>query len=174
MILLTVVASAATTFTRSAGMKRGMTRRWANNPMASSQKMMQYIVPVFALSRLYWQHGRSCLGHHQPVDAQQYVLFRRFPPPVLATRAARRDADTTGGKSGTRPAGRSRAGSRERDRRGPAAVRSSRGWAAAAQSGRPTGPSPPRQRVASPAAQLGRPLTSCASHPARRRRRFPG
>jgi YidC/Oxa1 family membrane protein insertase len=89
VILLTVVVSATTTFmTVRQSMKRGMTPQVdPNNPMASSQKMMQYIVPVFALSGLYWQYGLVLywVTTNLWTLGQQYVLFRRFPPPATAT-----------------------------------------------------------------------------------------
>ena len=72
-------------------MKRGMTPQVdPDNPMASSQKMMQYIVPVFALSGLYWQFGLVLywVTTNLWTLGQQYVLFKRFPPPVPAGAAA--------------------------------------------------------------------------------------
>jgi YidC/Oxa1 family membrane protein insertase len=108
VILLTVVVSATTTFmTVRQSMKRGMTPQMdPNNPMASSQKMMQYIVPVFALSGLYWQYGLVLywVTTNLWTLGQQYVLFKRFPPPVLATAGA--TPAPPGGKSGARPAGK--------------------------------------------------------------------
>jgi hypothetical protein len=110
VILLTVVVSAATTFmTVRQSMKRGMTPQMdPNNPMASSQKMMQYIVPVFALSGLYWQYGLVLywVTTNLWTLGQQYVLFRRFPPPATATPGAAGAPAATGGKSGSRPAGK--------------------------------------------------------------------
>ena len=107
VILLTVVVSATTTFmTVRQSMKRGMTPQVdPNNPMASSQKMMQYIVPVFALSGLYWQYGLVLywVTTNLWTLGQQYVLFKRFPPPVVATAAGGAPA-TAGGKSAARPA----------------------------------------------------------------------
>ena len=107
VILLTVVVSATTTFmTVRQSMKRGMTPQVdPGNPMASSQKMMQYIVPVFALSGLYWQYGLVLywVTTNLWTLGQQYVLFKRFPPPVLATAGAGGAPSTTGGKTGTRP-----------------------------------------------------------------------
>jgi YidC/Oxa1 family membrane protein insertase len=108
VILLTVVVSATTTFmTVRQSMKRGMTPQVdPSNPMASSQKMMQYIVPVFALSGLYWQYGLVLywVTTNLWTLGQQYVLFKRFPPPVLATAGAGGTPATTGGKTGSRPA----------------------------------------------------------------------
>ncbi len=107
VILLTVIVSATTTFmTVRQSMKRGMTPQVdPSNPMASSQKMMQYIVPVFALSGLYWQYGLVLywVTTNLWTLGQQYVLFKRFPPPVLATAGAGGTPSTTGGKTGTRP-----------------------------------------------------------------------
>jgi YidC/Oxa1 family membrane protein insertase len=110
VILLTVVVSAVTTFmTVRQSMKRGMTPQVdPNNPMASSQKMMQYIVPVFALSGLYWQYGLVLywVTTNLWTLGQQYVLFRRFPPPATATAGAAGAPAATGGKPGGRPAGK--------------------------------------------------------------------
>jgi YidC/Oxa1 family membrane protein insertase len=110
VILLTVVVSAVTTFmTVRQSMKRGMTPQVdPNNPMASSQKMMQYIVPVFALSGLYWQYGLVLywVTTNLWTLGQQYVLFRRFPPPATAAAGAAGAPATTGGKPGGRPAGK--------------------------------------------------------------------
>lgn len=109
VILLTVVVSATTTFmTVRQSMKRGMTPQVdPNNPMASSQKMMQYIVPVFALSGLYWQYGLVLywVTTNLWTLGQQYVLFKRFPPPPTAAGAGATPA-TSGGKSAARPAGK--------------------------------------------------------------------
>ena len=110
VILLTVVVSAVTTFmTVRQSMKRGMTPQVdPNNPMASSQKMMQYIVPVFALSGLYWQYGLVLywVTTNLWTLGQQYVLFRRFPPPATAAAGAAGGPATTGGKAAARPAGK--------------------------------------------------------------------
>jgi len=110
VILLTVVVSAATTFmTVRQSMKRGMTPQVdPNNPMASSQKMMQYIVPVFALSGLYWQYGLVLywVTTNLWTLGQQWVLFRRFPPPATATAGASATPATTGGKPAARQAGK--------------------------------------------------------------------
>ena len=110
VILLTVVVSAATTFlTVRQSMKRGMTPQVdPNNPMASSQKMMQYIVPVFALSGLYWQYGLVLywVTTNLWTLGQQWVLFRRFPPPATATAGAAATPAASGGKSAAKPSGK--------------------------------------------------------------------
>jgi YidC/Oxa1 family membrane protein insertase len=107
VILLTVVVSATTTFmTVRQSMKRGMTPQMdPNNPMASSQKMMQYIVPVFALSGLYWQYGLVLywVTTNLWTLGQQYVLFRRFPPPATATAGGAAAPAAAAGKSAGRP-----------------------------------------------------------------------
>ena len=104
------MVSATTTFmTVRQSMKRGMTPQVdPNNPMASSQKMMQYIVPVFALSGLYWQYGLVLywVTTNLWTLGQQYVLFKRFPPPATAGAAGGAAAATTGGKPATRQAGK--------------------------------------------------------------------
>jgi len=110
VILLTVVVSAATTFmTVRQSMKRGMTPQMdPNNPMASSQKMMQYIVPVFALSGLYWQYGLVLywVTTNLWTLGQQYVLFKRFPPPATATAGAAGSPAATSGKTAARQPGK--------------------------------------------------------------------
>ena len=124
VILLTVVVSATTTFmTVRQSMKRGMTPQVdPNNPMASSQKMMQYIVPVFALSGLYWQYGLVLywVTTNLWTLGQQYVLFRRFPPPATATAAppGPRPPPVASPGAGQRQGGTGQAGP-ERDRRRP-------------------------------------------------------
>lgn len=84
VIVITVLVSAATTFmTVRQSTKRGMTPQMTpDNPMASSQKFMAYIVPVFALSGLYWQYGLVLywVTTNLWTLGQQHVLFRRFPP----------------------------------------------------------------------------------------------
>ena len=96
VILIAVMISVTTTFmTVRQSTKRGMTPQMTpDNPMAASQKYMSYIVPLFALSGLYWQFGlvlywvtTNCwtLG-------QQYVLFKRYPmTPAAAGGAAAGD-----------------------------------------------------------------------------------
>jgi YidC/Oxa1 family membrane protein insertase len=94
VIIATVVVSAVTTFlTVRQSTKRGMNPQMTpDNPMASSQKFMAYIVPVFALSGLYWQYGLVLywVTTNLWTLGQQYVLFKRFPPltPAGATGAA--------------------------------------------------------------------------------------
>ena len=110
VILLTVVVSAVTTFmTVRQSMKRGMTPQVdPNNPMASSQKMMQYIVPVFALSGLYWQYGLVLywVTTNLWTLGQQYVLFKRFPPPAGAAAAPAGSPAAAASKTAARQPGK--------------------------------------------------------------------
>src|SRR6266487_2978851 len=88
VILFTVLISVVTTFmTVRQSTKRGMTPQMTpDNPMAASQKYMAYIVPLFALSGLYWQFGLVMYWVTTNVWTlgQQYVLFKRYPMPTVA------------------------------------------------------------------------------------------
>ena len=88
VILVAVLISVATTFmTVRQSTKRGMTPQMTpDNPMAQSQKYMAYIVPLFALSGLYWAFGLVMYWVTTNVWTlgQQYVLFKRYPMPVPA------------------------------------------------------------------------------------------
>jgi YidC/Oxa1 family membrane protein insertase len=111
VIIITVIVSATTTFlTVRQSMKRGMTPQVdPNNPMASSQKFMQYIVPVFALSGLYWQYGLVMYWVCTNVWTlgQQYVLFKRFPAPTpVGAAAGAAGAPAAAGKAGGKQAGK--------------------------------------------------------------------
>lgn len=109
VIIITVLISATTTFlTVRQSTKRGMTPQMTpDNPMASSQKYMAYIVPVFALSGLYWQFGLVLYWVTTNVWTlgQQHVLFKRFPPlPTASGAAAATPAVGTGKTTGKAPA----------------------------------------------------------------------
>jgi len=156
VIILTVIVSAATTFlTVRQSMKRGMTPQVdPNNPMASSQKFMQYIVPVFALSGLYWQYGLVLywVSTNLWTLGQQYVLFKRFPPPVPAGAAAASAAAPAkpSGKPGGKGSGPAPAK--------PAGKVTAAGRAAARQQGAPPAKS---------AAQSAKPATQAQGRPAK-------
>ena len=163
VILLTVVVSAATTFmTVRQSMKRGMTPQMdPNNPMASSQKMMQYIVPVFALSGLYWQYGLVLywVTTNLWTLGQQYVLFKRFPPPATATAGA-------AGSPAAATSGKRRPGSPERGRR-PSRPRTSPPRAAPPPGSRPRPSRPPSRPSRQPATAGGvKPAKGGGSQPA--------
>jgi YidC/Oxa1 family membrane protein insertase len=89
VILGAVLISVTTTFmTVRQSTKRGMTPQMTpDNPMAQSQKYMTYIVPLFALSGLYWAFGLVMYWVTTNVWTlgQQYVLFKRYPMPAVAT-----------------------------------------------------------------------------------------
>jgi len=117
VILAFVIVSMATTyFTIRQSQKRGMMpAATPDNPMASSQKYMTYIMPFFALTGLYWQFGLVLYWVTTNVwtMGQQYILGRRYPytPPAAdgtpattpATASARSltggSAKATGGAS---------------------------------------------------------------------------
>jgi YidC/Oxa1 family membrane protein insertase len=83
VIVLTVVVSATTTFmTVRQSAKRGLmqTNVDPDNPMAQSQKFMQYIVPFFSLTGLYWQYGLVLywVTTNLWTLGQQYFMFRNW------------------------------------------------------------------------------------------------
>lgn len=174
VIILTVIVSATTTFlTVRQSMKRGMTPQVdPNNPMASSQKLMQYIVPVFALSGLYWEYGLVMywVTTNLWTLGQQYVLFKRFPPPVPAGAAA--GAGQPGGKqaggapakTGSNVTAAGRAAARQQAKAGStkAAARqsgtaSSSRTPAGGQSAKTPAPAPSGQAARQPINQLRKP-----------------
>ncbi len=91
VILAAVAVSMTTTYlTIRQSMKRGMMpAATPDNPMASSQKYMTYIMPLFALTGLYWPFGLVLYWVTTNVWTliQQFVLGRRYPytPPAMAT-----------------------------------------------------------------------------------------
>jgi len=93
VIVLAVVVSMTTTYlTVRQSMKRGMMpAATPDNPMGQSQKYMAYIMPLFALSGLYWPFGLVLywVTTNMWTLGQQWVLFRRYPQPA----AAAADAD---------------------------------------------------------------------------------
>ncbi|HUZ38388.1 MAG TPA: membrane protein insertase YidC [Streptosporangiaceae bacterium] len=113
IILIAVLISVATTFmTVRQSTKRGMTPQMTpDNPMAQSQKYMAYIVPLFALSGLYWAFGLVMYWVTTNVWTlgQQYVLFKRYPMPTPvgagpAAAAAGKAAPVKGSGPGGQPA----------------------------------------------------------------------
>ena len=92
VILLAVLISMATTYlTIKQSQKRGMMpAATPDNPMASSQKYMTYIMPFFALTGLYWPFGLVlywCTTNLWTLG-QQYILG--LPVPVHAAGAGGR------------------------------------------------------------------------------------
>jgi YidC/Oxa1 family membrane protein insertase len=112
VIFCAVLVSMATTFlTIRQSMKRGMMpAATPDNPMASSQKYMTYIMPFFALTGLYWPFGLVLYWVTTNVWTlgQQFILGQRYPytPPAAADDAAAPStagarALTAGGAKGT-------------------------------------------------------------------------
>ncbi len=105
VIVLTVVLSATTTFmTVRQSAKRGLmqTNMDPSNPMAQSQKFMQYIVPFFSLTGLYWQYGLVLywVTTNLWTLGQQYFMFRNWDPLPVGAAGAVAGA-TTGGTAKT-------------------------------------------------------------------------
>ena len=102
VILVAVVVSMVTTFlTIRQSQKRGMMpAATPDNPMASSQKYMTYIMPFFALTGLYWPFGLVLYWVTTNVWTlgQQWILGRRYPytPPAAE--------DSKAGTAAGRPA----------------------------------------------------------------------
>jgi YidC/Oxa1 family membrane protein insertase len=98
VICCAVVVSVVTTYlTVRQSTKRGMTPQMTpDNPMAASQKYMMYIVPLFALSGLYWAFGLVLYWMMTNIWTlgQQHVLFKRYPSLTAPTTG-------TAGASGT-------------------------------------------------------------------------
>jgi YidC/Oxa1 family membrane protein insertase len=93
VIVLTVVLSATTTFmTVRQSAKRGLmqTNMDPSNPMAQSQKFMQYIVPFFSLTGLYWQYGLVLywVTTNLWTLGQQYFMFRNWDPQPVGAEGA--------------------------------------------------------------------------------------
>ena len=105
VIVITVALSATTTFmTVRQSAKRGLmqTNMDPSNPMAQSQKFMQYIVPFFSLTGLYWQYGLVLYWVTTNVWTlgQQYIMFRNWDPQPVGAAGALAGA-TTGGTAKT-------------------------------------------------------------------------
>jgi YidC/Oxa1 family membrane protein insertase len=101
VIAITVVISATTTFmTVRQSAKRGLmqTNMDPDNPMAQSQKYMQYIVPFFSLTGLYWQYGLVLywVTTNLWTLGQQYFMFRNWTTEPVGANGAVSGA-TTGG-----------------------------------------------------------------------------
>jgi YidC/Oxa1 family membrane protein insertase len=116
IILAAVAVSMSTTYlTIRQSMKRGMMpAATPDNPMASTQKYMAYIMPLFALTGLYWPFGLVlywCTTNIWTL-CQQYLLGRR---------TATASALTAGSPRGQRANGRATAAGKATGTRGGAA-----------------------------------------------------
>ena len=102
VICIVVVISMTTTYlTVRQSMKRGMMPTNQAGPMGQSQKLMAYIMPLFALTGLYWQFGLVLywVTTNLWTLGQQYVLLRRYPVGAAAA-AADGNIPIGGGKAG--------------------------------------------------------------------------
>ena len=186
VIILTVVLSATTTFmTVRQSAKRGLmqTNIDPSNPMAQSQKFMQYIVPFFSLTGLYWQYGLVLywVTTNLWTLGQQYFMFRNWDPQPVGAEGALGGA-TTGGTARTaqspaRPASSGSGSSRPASARPASGAKAASGAKTAASgarngsaSGRPAaqGSAPARAKsgTASGSARTGTARTGTAPRPA--------
>jgi YidC/Oxa1 family membrane protein insertase len=93
VIAVTVAISATTTFmTVRQSAKRGLMQTSVDpsNPMAQSQKFMQYIVPFFSLTGLYWQYGLVIYWVTTNVWTlgQQFIMFRNWKTEPVGAQGA--------------------------------------------------------------------------------------
>ena len=169
-----VVISMATTFlTIRQSMKRGMMpAATPDNPMASSQKYMTYIMPFFALTGLYWPFGLVLywVTTNLWTLGQQWLLGRRYPytPPAADTDGAAAPAPSTarsllGGaaRGGTAKGGAAKTAAPARGsqaRGGQAAAGTSRGGQASG-----SGPSGSGQSRTQQSAKAARPAANGAT-----------
>ena len=101
VIALTVAVSASTTFmTVRQSAKRGLmqTNVDPDNPMAQSQKFMQYIVPFFSLTGLYWAYGLVLywVTTNLWTLGQQWFMFRNWTTEPVGAAGAVAGATTVG------------------------------------------------------------------------------
>jgi YidC/Oxa1 family membrane protein insertase len=149
VILGFVAVSMATTFlTIRQSQKRGMMpAATPDNPMAASQKYMTYIMPLFALTGLYWPFGLVLYWVTTNVwtMGQQYILGRRYPytPPAPAGDAGATPSPATARSltGGLRSAGKKATGGATA-RKGVASGNSATGGAPARSAS--SGPKPGR------------------------------
>jgi YidC/Oxa1 family membrane protein insertase len=82
VVAIVVLVSMGTTYlTVRQSMKRGMMPTGPDNPMGQSQKLMAYVMPLFALTGLYWPFGLVLYWvlTNLWTLGQQYVLLRKYP-----------------------------------------------------------------------------------------------
>jgi YidC/Oxa1 family membrane protein insertase len=143
VIALTVVVSATTTFmTVRQSAKRGLMQTGTvdpDNPMAQSQKYMQYIVPFFSLTGLYWQYGLVLywVTTNLWTLGQQYFMFRNWEPIGAAASSATASA-STGAPARTAPSP-ARSGTSRPGPSGSAAARQANGAARTAGTAKAAG-----------------------------------
>jgi YidC/Oxa1 family membrane protein insertase len=143
VIVLTVAVSATTTFmTVRQSAKRGLmqTNVDPDNPMAQSQKFMQYIVPFFSLTGLYWAYGLVLywVTTNLWTLGQQFFMFRNWTTEPVGAAGAVAGA-TTGGATTGGPARATQSSARPGSARPGSSGSSGSGAAKAAGSGARTG-----------------------------------
>jgi YidC/Oxa1 family membrane protein insertase len=136
VILAAVLISMVTTFlTIRQSQKRGMMpAATPDNPMASSQKYMTYIMPFFALTGLYWPFGLVLywVTTNLWTLGQQWLLGRRYPytPPAAATEGG---AVPSAATARSLTGGASKSGAARPGQGKPGAARPGQGKASGAQ-----------------------------------------
>ncbi len=82
VIVVVVLISMGTTYlTMRQNVKRGMMPAGTDSPMGQSQRMMTYVMPLFALTGLYWPLGLVLywVTTNLWTLGQQFVLLRKYP-----------------------------------------------------------------------------------------------
>jgi YidC/Oxa1 family membrane protein insertase len=175
VIAITVVISATTTFmTVRQSAKRGLMQTGTmdpDNPMAQSQKYMQYIVPFFSLTGLYWQYGLVLywVTTNLWTLGQQYFMFRNWEPIGAAASSATDSAPAR--PAPARPASSGQAATRQANgaarTTGTAKTAGSAKAANGARSGTSTGRTSPQAAARIKAASASRGArTGTSSRPA--------
>ncbi len=101
VVAVVVAISMATTYlTVRQSMKRGMMPTGSDSPMGQSQKLMAYVMPLFALTGLYWPFGLVLywVTTNLWTLGQQWVMLRRYP---VGAAAAMAGGNVPMGKSGS-------------------------------------------------------------------------
>jgi YidC/Oxa1 family membrane protein insertase len=104
VVAAVVLVSMGTTYlTVRQSMKRGMMPTGSDSPMGQSQKLMAYVMPLFALTGLYWPFGLVMYWvlTNLWTLGQQYILLRKYP---VGAAAAAVGGNLPIGKSGQKPA----------------------------------------------------------------------
>ena len=180
VIAITVVISATTTFmTVRQSAKRGLMQTGTvdpDNPMAQSQKYMQYIVPFFSLTGLYWQYGLVLywVTTNLWTLGQQYFMFRNWEPIGAAASSATDSAPArtaSARPASARPASSGQAATRQANgaarTTGTATAAGSAKAANGARSGTSTGRTSPQAAARIKAASASRGTrTGTSSRPA--------
>lgn len=104
VVALVVLTSMATTYlTMRQNVKRGIMPTGKDNPMGQSQRMMTYVLPLFALTGLYWPFGLVLYWVTTNVWTlgQQFVLLRKYPVGTASPSGGGLPLRGTGGRPAT-------------------------------------------------------------------------